>query len=150
MRPAERADVLREAHAVGADQAIAVELQVQVAVPGLVQHLGGLPARHALPLAEGRGRQAERRQHVEHEAALEADGAARHVQRRDSALLHGIGLDGVQLPLPGEAVGGLGHVAGRVDAGHAALQVGVDDDAPANLDAAARQEIQVRTRRRRR
>jgi hypothetical protein len=61
--------------------------------------LTALARRHALPLAEGGGDQAQGVEHVDRQAAWLVALAAGHVVRGDARLVGGIGLDGVEFGL---------------------------------------------------
>ena len=66
-----------------------------------------------------------------------------HVQRGDTRLLGGVGLDRADDGLAADLVEGLGAVAGGVDAGHAGLQVLVGQHAQQACDARVLEETDV-------
>ena len=74
---AQRAQVVGEADDVGADQAVAVELEPDVAPVRSVDEFRRFAAGHALPGAEGRRDQAQGVEDVEGEAARATTSARR-------------------------------------------------------------------------
>ena len=65
------------------------------------------------------------------------DVAAEGIGGRNLRLGHGVGEDGVNVPLSGQPVGGLGHIAGGVDVRDRCAQMVVDVDPPFGGDLRA-------------
>ena len=127
----------------GADEAVLVKLQADIApVIGIVQN-GAFADFQAVMAAEAGGDQAHGVQHVHGQGAMIFRRDAGHVLCGDDRLFHGNGLNGKRVEIAGGEIAALGTVAGGPDIGQGGFHAGVDDDAGALIDAGAVHALDV-------